>query len=71
MGEELQLDHAVRQIVSKAIAAEGMVDIFAAVGLKSPDLSILSEEFLAEVSHLPQKNRISSVAPALSSIASA
>ena len=53
---QAELDHAVRQIVSKAIAAEGMVDIFAAVGLKSPDLGILSEEFLAEVSHLPQKN---------------
>jgi type I restriction enzyme R subunit len=33
-----------------------VVDTFAAAGLKKPDISILSDEFLAEVSHLPQKN---------------
>jgi len=33
-----------------------VVDIFAAAGLKKPDISILSDEFLAEVSNLPQKN---------------
>ena len=33
-----------------------MVDIFAAAGLKKPDISILTDEFLAEVSNLPQKN---------------
>ena len=53
---QADLDHAVRQIVSRAIAAEGMIDIFATVGLKSPDLSILSDEFLADMRELPQKN---------------
>jgi type I restriction enzyme R subunit len=53
-GEDL--DHAIRQIVSGAVATEQVVDIFAAAGLKKPDISILSDEFLAEVSHLPQKN---------------
>ncbi|HVT14969.1 MAG TPA: type I restriction endonuclease subunit R [Thermoanaerobaculia bacterium] len=43
------LDHAIRQIVSSAIAPEGVVDLFAAAGLKKPDISILSDEFLAEV----------------------
>jgi len=53
---EEELDHAIRQIVSKAIAPEGMVDVFAAAGLKKPDISILSDEFLAEVRGMPQRN---------------
>ena len=53
---EEELDHAVRQIVSRAVASEGVVDIFAAAGLKKPDISILSEEFLAEVQDMPQRN---------------
>ncbi len=51
-----ELDHAVRQIVSKAVASGEVVDIFAAAGLKKPDISILSDEFLAEVRGLPQRN---------------
>jgi type I restriction enzyme R subunit len=51
-----ELDTAVRQIVSRAVASEGIVDIFATAGLKNPDISILSDEFLAEVQGLPQKN---------------
>jgi type I restriction enzyme R subunit len=51
-----ELDTAVRQIVSKAVAPEGIVDVFAAAGLKHPDISILSDEFLAEVRGMPQKN---------------
>ena len=38
------------------MASEGVIDIFEAAGLKKPDISILSDEFLAEVSGLPQKN---------------
>ncbi len=53
-GEEL--DHAVRQIVSRAVASEGVIDIFAAAGLEKPDISILSEEFLAEVQGMKQRN---------------
>ena len=53
---EEELDHAVRQIVSRAVASEGVVDIFAAAGLKKPDIAILSEEFLAEVRGMPQRN---------------
>ncbi len=51
-----ELDHAIRQIVSGALVADEVVDIFAAAGLKKPDLSILSDEFLAEVRGLPQRN---------------
>ena len=46
----------MRQIVSKAVASEGVIDIFAAAGLKKPDISILSDEFLAEVRDMPQRN---------------
>ncbi|MDI3259364.1 MAG: type I restriction endonuclease subunit R [Sinobacteraceae bacterium] len=53
---EEELDHAVRQIISRAVAPEGVVDIFAAAGLAKPDISILSEEFLAEVRDMPQRN---------------
>ncbi|MBN1586026.1 MAG: type I restriction endonuclease subunit R [Candidatus Omnitrophica bacterium] len=51
-----ELDHAIRQIVSKAVASEGVLDIFSAAGLKKPDISILSDEFLAEVRDMPQRN---------------
>ena len=51
-----ELDHAVRQIVSEALAPDGVVDIFAAAGLDKPDISILSEGFLAEVRGMPQRN---------------
>ena len=44
-----ELDHAVRQIVSRAVASEGVLDIFSAAGLEKPDISVLSDEFLAEV----------------------
>ena len=47
---------AVKQLVSKAVVPEGVVDIFAAAGLEKPDISILSDEFLAEVRNLPQRN---------------
>ena len=50
------LDHAIRQIVSRAIVSDEVVDIFAAAGLRKPDISILSDEFLAEVRGMPQKN---------------
>ena len=50
------LDHAVRQIISRAVISEGVIDIFAAAGLKKPDISILSEEFLAEVKGMAHRN---------------
>ena len=53
---EEELDYAIRQIVSRAVASEGVVNIFAAAGLEKPDISILSEEFLAEVRGMKQRN---------------
>ena len=53
---EEELDYAIRQIVSRAVASEGVVDIFAAAGLEKPDISILSDEFLAEVKGMEHRN---------------
>ncbi|NEW92118.1 type I restriction endonuclease subunit R [Rhodopseudomonas sp. BR0M22] len=50
------IDHAIRQIVSRAMVSDKVVDIFAAAGLKKPDISILSDEFLADVRAMPQRN---------------
>ena len=55
-GPEEDLDLAVRQIIARAVAPEGVIDIFAAAGLAKPDISILSDEFLAEVRGLEQRN---------------
>jgi len=52
-----QIDAAVRQLVSKAITTEGeVIDVFTAAGLSKPDISILSDQFLAEVRGLKHKN---------------
>lgn len=52
-----QVDEQLKQLISKSVVAEKeVVDIYASLGLEKPDLSILSDEFLAEVRALPQKN---------------
>jgi type I restriction enzyme R subunit len=51
-----ELDHAIRQIISKAVVSDEVIDVFTAAGLKKPDISILSDEFLAEVRGMPQRN---------------
>ena len=53
---EEELEQAVRQIISRAVAPEGIIDIFAAAGLQKPDISILSDDFLAEVRGMEQRN---------------
>ena len=53
---EEELDLAVRQIISRAVASEGVMDVFAAAGLEKPDISVLSDEFLAEVQGMPHRN---------------
>lgn len=51
-----QVDTAVKQIVDEALASDGVVDIFQAAGIKTPSVSILSDEFLMEVKNMQQKN---------------
>src|SRR5690606_8252757 len=50
------MNSAVKQLVSQAVVSNEVIDIFGSAGLKHPDVSILSEEFLDEIQHMPQKN---------------
>lgn len=47
---------AVRQILSGAIASDGVIDLFQAAGLGGQDIGVLSEEFLGQLAGMPQKN---------------
>ncbi len=51
-----QRELAIRQIISSAVVSERVVDIFDAVGLDKPNIGLLSDEFLAQVRDLPEKN---------------
>jgi len=51
-----ELESAIRQLVSRAVYSTEVVDIFAAAGLEKPDISILSDDFLADVQKLPHRN---------------
>jgi len=50
------VDYELRQLVSQAVVGEGVADVFKLAGLESPDISILSEDFLKEVMKMPHKN---------------
>ncbi len=51
-----QKEHALRQIMSRAVVSDEVVDIFSAAGLKRPDIGILSDEFLDDVRHMKERN---------------
>ncbi len=51
-----ELNSAIKQIVSKAISSDKIIDVFDAAGLKKPDISILSDEFLEEVKGMKYRN---------------
>ena len=51
-----EIETAIRQVIDKALVAEQVIDIFDAAGIKKPDISILSEEFLLEVQNMEHKN---------------
>lgn len=53
---DAEIETAIKQIISDAVVADGVVDIFDAVGIKKPDISILSDEFLAEIKGLQHQN---------------
>jgi type I restriction enzyme R subunit len=56
-GGGIDLDQAIQQLVSKSITTEGaIINVFEMAGLPNPDISILSEQFLAEIKRIPQKN---------------
>ncbi len=49
-------ESAIRQIINQAVESTGVVDIFDAAGIKKPEISLLSEEFLEEVKEMKHKN---------------
>jgi type I restriction enzyme R subunit len=51
-----QKEHALRQIISRAVVSDEVIDIFSAAGLKRPDIGVLSDEFLEDVRHMKQRN---------------
>ncbi len=51
-----QKEHALRQIMSRAIVSDEVIDIFSAAGLKRPDIGVLSDEFLEDVRHMKERN---------------
>jgi len=51
-----EIETAIKQILSDAVVADEVIDIFDAAGIKKPDISILSDEFLAEVKGMNHKN---------------
>jgi type I restriction enzyme R subunit len=53
---QAEMDSAIKQLVSEAVTSDEVVNIFAAAGLKKPDISILSDQFLAHLKGMPQRN---------------
>ena len=53
---DAEIETAIRQIVDRAVAVEGVIDIFDAAGIKKPDISILSDDFLKEIQGMKHKN---------------
>ena len=53
---DYEVETAIRQIVDDALSSDGVIDIFEAAGIKTPSISILSDEFLLEVKNMQQKN---------------
>jgi len=51
-----ELETAIRQVIDKALVSDQVIDIFDAAGLKKPDISILSDEFLLEIRGMEHKN---------------
>ena len=53
---DYEVDTAIKQIVDEALSSDGVINVFEAAGIKTPNISILSDEFLLEVQSMKQKN---------------
>jgi len=51
-----EIESAIRRIIDRAVVADDVVDIFDAAGIKKPDISILSDEFMDEIRNMKRKN---------------
>ena len=54
--DSVRMETTIRQVIDKALVSDKVIDIYDAAGIKKPDISILSDEFLQEVRELPHKN---------------
>jgi type I restriction enzyme R subunit len=52
----VELETVIRQVVDRALVTDKVIDVFDAAGIKKPDISVLSEEFLLEVKNMEHKN---------------
>ena len=50
------VERDIRQLLSRAVMADGILDVFGAAGLERPDLAVLSDDFLAEIGKTKEKN---------------
>jgi type I restriction enzyme R subunit len=51
-----EIETTIRQVIDQALVSEQVIDVFDAAGIKKPDISILSEEFLLELKGMEHKN---------------
>ncbi|WP_029417056.1 type I restriction endonuclease subunit R [Brevundimonas bacteroides] len=51
-----EIDHDLNQLLSRAVIADGILDVFRVAGMERADISLLSDEFLADVQKMEQKN---------------
>lgn len=51
-----EIETAIRQIINDAIISSEVIDVFDAAGIRKPDISILSDEFLSEIEHMERRN---------------
>ncbi|ETR67304.1 MAG: type I restriction enzyme, R subunit, partial [Candidatus Magnetoglobus multicellularis str. Araruama] len=51
-----EIETTIKQVIDKALVTEKVIDVFDAAGIKKPDISILSDEFLLEVKNMEHKN---------------
>lgn len=51
-----EIETSIKQLISKAITTDDVIDVFDAAGIKKPNIEILDERFLAEIMNMPRKN---------------
>ena len=51
-----EIETAIRQVIDQALTSDKVIDIFDAAGIKKPDISILSDEFLMEIQGMQHQN---------------
>lgn len=55
-GTDEELETSIKQLISKAITTDDVIDVFDAAGIKKPNIEILDDKFLAELKNMPRKN---------------